>query len=157
MKEPCEAWLEAISSYVDGALSSSEEQRVHAHMRECAGCSEYLVDLLPVVQALHNLPDPQPVGDAWPAIAFALRREGLYTTSFWKRLPRPAVGWAAAAVLVLAGGSVAAINLHQAANTPVADVDMYWHQHEIYSHDDGVPSLYAPEFNAIEASYRLDN
>ena len=61
MTEPgCEEWLDAVSAYVDGVLTVEEELRVHAHLRACAGCAQLLVDLIPVVQALHALPAPRP-------------------------------------------------------------------------------------------------
>ena len=155
--EPCAAWLESISGSLDGALPSDEEHRVHAHLRRCPACAEFLVDLVPVVQALHALPAPTPSGDPWPAIARQLRRDPAFfrRRALWRVPPRQA-GWAAAGFLLLATGSMAVIGYQQSAATPTADMDMYWQQHEFYSHEQGVPSLYAPEFNAVEATYMID-
>lgn len=154
---PCAAWLEAISAYLDGALPGDEEHRVHAHLRACPACSEFLVDLVPVVQALHALPAPVPPGDPWPAIARQLRHDPTFfrRRTLFRLQPR-AAGWAAAGFLVIATTSLAVIGIQQSAATPTADVDMYWQQHEFYSHEEGVPSLYAPELNAVEASYQIE-
>lgn len=154
---PCAAWLEAISAYLDGALPGDEEHRVHAHLRQCPGCSEFLVDLVPVVQALHALPAPVPSSDPWPEIARQLRRDPAFfrRRALWRIEPRVA-GWAAAGFLFLATGSMAAVSYQQASQTPTADVDMYWQQHDFYSHEQGLPSLYAPELNAVEASYQIE-
>jgi anti-sigma factor RsiW len=154
---PCAAWLEAISGYLDGALAGPEEHQVHAHLRQCPACAEYLVDLVPVVQALHALPAPTPTRDPWPVLARALRQDPRYARRplLVSLQPRTA-GWVAAGVLFLATSSLAMLNYQQSTLAPTADLDMYWQQHEIYSHDEGVPSLYAPELNAIEATYQLD-
>ena len=61
-----------------------------------------------------------------------------------------------AGAVFLATGSMAAISYQQSASAPTADVDMYWQQHEFYSQEQGVPSLYAPELNAVEASYQIE-
>lgn len=159
MAQPCEAWLTAISGYLDGVLSPQEEHEVHAHMHQCKPCAQYLVDLVPVVQFLHHMPAPAlPGRDCWPAIAAALREDPHFyrRNSFKLLVSRPAVGWAAAGFMLLAVGSMSYMGYQQQASTPVADVDLYWHQHELFSQEEGVPSLYAPELNAIEASYQLD-
>ncbi|MNS04857.1 hypothetical protein D3C72_362450 [compost metagenome] len=157
-QEPCAAWQEAISGYLDGALPTTEEQSVHAHLRRCPACAEYLVDLVPVVQALHALPAPVPQRDLWPAIARQLKKDPAFGRRMaaitWLR-PR-AAGWVAASVLVITTGALAVATMQQSASAPTADVDMYWQQHELYSQDEGVPSLYAPGLNAIEATYQLD-
>jgi anti-sigma factor RsiW len=156
-QEPCSAWIENISAYLDGALAGAEEQLVHAHLRACAACAEFLVDLVPVVQALQALPAPVPTSDPWPAIAFALRTEGHFRPrgAILRLAPRQ-MGWVAAGVLFLATGSMAFLGYQQSAAVPTADVDMYWSQHEMFSHEDGMPSNYAPEFNAIQANYHIE-
>jgi predicted anti-sigma-YlaC factor YlaD len=156
--EPCAAWLEAISCYLDGVLTPPEEHAVHAHMHGCEPCAQYLVDLVPVVQMLQGLPAAQPSRDCWPAIAHALREDPhFYRRRGWRVLMgRPAVGWAAAGVMLFAITSVSYMGYQQQASIPVADMNLYWHQHELFSQEEGVPSLYTPELNAIEASYQLD-
>lgn len=155
-QEPCATWLEAISAYLDGALAPGEEQKVHQHLRACPPCAEFLVDLVPVVQTLHALPAPVPSGDPWLAIARELRHDPVFfRRRAFLRLEPKHVGWVAAGVLFLATGSMAFLGYQQNAATPTADMDMYWQQHELFTHEDGVPSLYAPEYNAVEAGYHL--
>lgn len=149
----CEAWQEAISAYLDGALALDQELRVHAHLRTCGACSRFLVDLVPVVQAVRSLPAPKPPRDLWPALERQLAREALFRGRS-RPFFRPAMGLAAAAVMVAVGLGYA--GFQQATAVPVADVDMYWHQHGIFSREGGEPTLYAPEWSAIEASYQLD-
>jgi anti-sigma factor RsiW len=156
-QEPCAAWLESISAYLDGALAVGEEQQVHQHLRQCPPCAKFLVDLVPVVQSMHALPAPTPKGDPWPTIAGELRHDPLFfrRRALWRLQPRH-VGWVAAGFLFIATGSMAYMGYQQSATTPTADVDMYWQQHELFSHEDGVPSLYAPEYNAVEAGYQIE-
>ena len=152
----CDDWLEAISGYLDGELDRETVHRVHAHLRTCPGCSELLIDLVPLQRLLREWPAPEPPRDIWPAIAQALRDEPRYASSVLVRWPnRKAMGWAVASVAVLALGTVVVAGLHTGPKTHIADVDLYWHQHELYAHEQGEPTLYAPELSAIEASYRL--
>jgi hypothetical protein len=39
---------------------------------------------------------------------------------------------------------------------PVADLDTYWHQHDAFDRDQGLPTRYAPDLGAVEASYHLE-
>lgn len=154
--EPCADWQDAISAYLDGELPPMEEQQVHAHLRQCQACAEALVALVPLVQALRNAPMAEPTRDLWPRIHAELR----HAPVFWSRKLRPRtlrqLGWAtAAAVLVLAGGvTVVAHQTPQQAR--IADVDTYWHEHALFSQDQGVPGLYAPSLHAVQSSYDLD-
>lgn len=154
MTAPCEDWLEAISSLLDGQIALETQQRVHAHLRQCAGCAAYMVDLVPLVETLRTLPAPAPARDPWRAIAVELRREPRFARRAWWR-DGNRLGWAAAAVVISVSSAVA-VGVHQRTSVPVADLNMYWHQHDIYARQDGVPSLYAPEFSALKASYHLD-
>jgi anti-sigma factor RsiW len=158
-QDVCPDWLEEISAYLDGELAAAEEHRVHAHLRRCQACADHLVDLVPVVQALRALPPIVPAHDPWLAIARELRQEPLFyrrrALLRLHRLPRPILGAAAAAAAAVVV-SISYAGYQQATPPPVADLDMYYHQHDLYTHQDGVPSLYAPEFNAVKASYQLD-
>jgi len=155
MNEPCQAWQDQISAYLDGELPPHEEHAVHAHLRACSACAEALVDLVPLVQSLRGLPAHQPATDPWPRIAGELRRDPRF---YLRRLPLPrrGLGWVAAALLVGVGTAVTL--QHQAPAEPprVADVDTYWHQHALYSHEQGVPGLYAPAMNLVQDGYDLD-
>ena len=159
-EQPCPGWLEAIAGYMDGALAPGEEQRVHGHLRGCPGCAKHLIDLVPVIQALKAMPAPAPGRDLWPEIASSLaadpafKRGGVVT--IFRKLPKPALGWAAAGVAFVAIGSGVFAGWLAPEPVPVADTDTYWHQHQLHEHVEGLPTLYAPELSAIEASYQLD-
>lgn len=160
-QQGCPEWLEAVSAYLDGALALEEEQRVHAHLRGCPGCAEQLVDLVPVVQTLRALPAPRPTRDPWPDLARALRedrafREGA-TQAAWTAWSRPALGAAATVAAVVMGGALTLHGYrHAQPPVPIADVDTYWHQHDAFDQDQGLPTRYAPDLGAVEASYDLD-
>ena len=152
---PCAEWQDAISAYMDGALPVPEEQRVHAHLRQCPACAALLVDLVPVVQALHAMPAPRPGRDPWPAIARALQQDARFRSR--RLIVFPRAGWVAASFVAITAGSLAFMATQETAGGgPVADVDVYWEQHEFFSHEEGLPTLFAPELSAIEASYRID-
>jgi anti-sigma factor RsiW len=158
----CPEWLEAVSAYLDGALAVDEEQRVHAHLRACPGCAETLVDLVPVVQTLRALPPVAPTRDLWPELSKQLRddaafREGARQAA-WTAWSRPALGAAAAVAAVVVGGGLTLVGYRNAEPpAPIADVDTYWQQHDAFDQDQGLPTRYAPDLGAIEASYDLDD
>lgn len=159
-EQPCSGWLEAIAGYMDGELAPAEEQRVHAHLRLCPGCAKHLIDLVPVVQALKALPAPPPGRETWARLEARLASEPAFKQSgvvtIFRKAPRPVVGWAAAGVAFVAIGAGLLSGLGRGEPVPVADTDTYWHQHQLYEHVEGLPTLYAPELSAIEASYQLD-
>jgi anti-sigma factor RsiW len=160
-ESPCDAWLEPISAYLDGMLSVEEELRVHAHLRACTRCTELLVDMLPVLQALRTLPTPPPSAGTWEAIAakLALEAPPLRPLRGWGRAwgrPLAGVAVAAAGALVLVGG-LQWLGAHWLAPAvPVADVDTYWHAHDAFEQDQGLPGALGPGVQAVETSYDLD-
>ena len=150
----CPQWEEDIAAYLDGELSPIDEQRVHAHLRGCAACSDALVDLVPLVQTLRNAPRLMPQRDLWPRIAAELKHEPRFARKLLPR-GRHEWGWTAAAVVVLAG-AIALTVMSPAEAERHADVDTYWHEHALYSHDQGMPGMDAPSLHAVQASYNLD-
>lgn len=162
--QPCAAWLDDISAYLDGVLDMASEHRVHAHLRQCPACSEWLVDLVPVVKAMQLMPEPVPTSDPWPAIARSLASDARFRRRHWLPAPvrlmfserKAAVGWAAAGVMFFAVGGMSYMSVMDAQRVPIADTDTYWHQHQLFTHEESVPTLYTPELRAIEASYQLD-
>jgi anti-sigma factor RsiW len=157
MTDPCPQWQDQISAYLDGELPPGEEHAVHAHLRACATCAEALVDLVPLVQALRALPDHKPATDLWPRIAGELRHDPrFFARRLRPRLPRRELGWVAAALLVVVGAATTLQRQAPPEPPAVADVDTYWHQHAIFSHDQGVPGLYAPALHVVQTGYDLD-
>jgi anti-sigma factor RsiW len=157
MSEPCEAWQDQIHAYLDGELPPHEEHAVHAHLRACPTCAEALVDLVPLVQAIRNVPAHEPPRDLWPRLAAELRHDPrFFARRFRPRVGVGGLGWAAAAVVLVVGAAATFQRQGPAEPPRVADVDTYWHQHAIYSHDQGVPGLYAPALHVVQDGYDLD-
>ncbi len=155
----CPEWLEAVSAYLDGALAPDEELRVHAHLRACAGCAEELVDLVPLVQTIRALPPVAPPRDLWPDLQRELKSDLTFRNGAKRQAAaawtKPALGAVFAVTVV--GGAVALFGAKPAAPAvPVADLDTYWLQHDAFDRDQGLPTRYAPDLGAVEASYHLD-
>ncbi len=74
----CPEWLDEVSAYLDGALTPDAEHRVQAHLGACPGCANYLVELVPVVQTLRELPDIVPPRDLWPMLSRELAATAPY-------------------------------------------------------------------------------
>lgn len=158
----CQEWLESISAYLDGALAPDEEQKVHAHLRSCPGCAEELVDLVPLVQTLRGLPPVLPTRDLWPDLQRELRSDLSFRHGARRRSAaawaKPAMGAAAAITLTLVGGALTVFGARPTAPAvPVADLDTYWQQHDAFDRDQGLPTRYAPDLDAVAASYDVDD
>lgn len=158
----CPEWLEAVSAYLDGALAPDEEQRVHAHLRGCPGCAEELVDLVPLVQTIRGLPPVAPPRDLWPDLQRELKSDLAFRNGARRQAAagwaRPALGAMAAVTVTVVGGALALFGAKSAAPAvPVADLDTYWHQHDAFDRDQGLPTRYAPDLGAVEAAYNLDD
>ena len=150
----CLDWQEAIAAYLDGELAPIEEQRVHAHLRSCKACSEALIDLVPLVQALRSAPKALPPRDLWPRILAELRQDpGFSRRLAFRTRRRMAFGATAAAAAVVC---MATLGQRWAPAASHADIDTYWHEHALYSQAAGVPGMYAPSLHAVQSSYELD-
>lgn len=157
----CEAWLEAISAYLDGSLTSEEERAVQAHLHHCGACADMLIDWVPMIQALRALPEPTPQRDLWQAIAEELRHEPPAPRRL--RLPEqlsrhwPGVAVAASVLILLWSGGLAWLSDGVwGPPVPVADLDTYWHQHDAFDLEESLTSRFGPAVDTVEASYGLD-
>lgn len=52
---PCQELVALVTAYLDGALPSAERARCNEHVRTCAECRTYLVQMELVVAALGEL------------------------------------------------------------------------------------------------------
>src|SRR3989338_3914826 len=52
-----------ISAYYDGETSSTEKQKVEAHLKECASCRKYLLELQTLSSSLKKWSDETPSPD----------------------------------------------------------------------------------------------
>lgn len=97
-KNDCQQAREAASARLDGELSELENARLIAHLRDCAACSVYALELSAIAEALRTAPLEQPQLD----VTLPKRRT----------LPGIQVAAAAAAIVAIAAGST--IALHRA-------------------------------------------
>jgi anti-sigma factor RsiW len=86
-----------LNDYADGALSSSRQRDIDAHLASCTTCRGVVDDLRRVRSAVRQLPTLTPPREAWTRLERALRAQGATrrTSSRWQWL-------AAAAALVVA-------------------------------------------------------
>jgi anti-sigma factor RsiW len=100
----CQRAREAVSARLDGELSEIGSARLSAHLRGCAACSAYALEVAAVATRLRMAPLEQPsVPVALPA---RRRRPGLQIAA------------AAAAVLVAAASSLALGHSLRSSNRP---------------------------------------
>jgi tetratricopeptide (TPR) repeat protein len=103
----CDEYWERINDYVDGALGEAARSEVAQHLDRCPACGRAAADLGQMRRAAQSLPPRRPRADAWQRIAAELSRElpappAAAAAGLWTR---QRLGWAAAAVLVLAVAS----------------------------------------------------
>ena len=100
----CQRAREAVSARLDGELSEIGSARLSAHLRVCAACSAYALEVAAVATRLRMAPLEQPsVPVALPA---RRRRPGLQIAA------------AAAAVLIAAASSLALGHSLRSSNRP---------------------------------------
>jgi hypothetical protein len=71
MKHPTETEL---NEYLDGALKSSAQARIEAHLSDCAHCRARQASLQAIFQTLAALPEETPGRDLTPSVLRALPR-----------------------------------------------------------------------------------
>ena len=69
----CREFVEIVTEYMEGALSESRREALHAHIDECGGCSEYLRQMQLTVRALGELPLDNNLGGIREAALDAFR------------------------------------------------------------------------------------
>jgi anti-sigma factor RsiW len=47
---PCAQFVEAVTAYLDGAMSAAETARFERHLKRCSGCREYLAQFRQTVE-----------------------------------------------------------------------------------------------------------
>ncbi|HUK11750.1 MAG TPA: zf-HC2 domain-containing protein [Thermoanaerobaculaceae bacterium] len=93
-----------LDDFVDGCLAAADQERVLAHLGECAACRRLADGLRGVVDAAAELPDRiAPERDLWPGIVDGINRG----------LPRSGVGsprrWRAWGAILAVAAAIAAI------------------------------------------------
>ncbi len=104
-----------LDDYIDGALSSSAQMDVEAHLKQCARCRKDVAAIRALLRDAGALPrDIQPPHDLWPEIDSRIEEEAetkplrLKTRSLWSaRYPLAA----AAVLLIVASSAVTTVVL----------------------------------------------
>ena len=52
---PCQAFVEAVTDYLEGSTSSRERARFEHHIAECDGCEHYLAQIRETIRATGRL------------------------------------------------------------------------------------------------------
>ena len=69
----CREFVEQVTSYLEGDLSTAAEQDFIDHLALCDGCERYLEQMRQTTQALADLPADSLPGDARSALLNAFR------------------------------------------------------------------------------------
>lgn len=163
---------EAIAALVDGMLDARAEGEAWRHLRACEPCRESALDWLAMRHAClrvgayeRRLPGFAAADETWCAVARALAREPGWAQASgrivaFRARRRTPWGWAAAAAVVVvtaASAGPSAVRLASgwwAPAAPVAEIELYWHQHGAYANDAAGGGLLAPEIRAVEAGFQ---
>jgi predicted anti-sigma-YlaC factor YlaD len=70
----CDEFVELVTSYLDGALSPADEQRVLEHLDLCDGCSTYLHQIRTTIAAVGELPPDETATPGRDRLLDAFRR-----------------------------------------------------------------------------------
>ncbi len=150
----CMEWWTALSAYVDDFLAPDERERVEAHLEECAGCRQAVIDLQALRQSVRLLPRPEPPPMLKARILAATVDRPTWTERLlmgWKPL-----AWRfslASALAVLAW--LAWVNLPrevpQAVNTLVSSMSQTQKPATPVQARRGMPSSPAPRVNVVAA------
>jgi anti-sigma factor RsiW len=70
----CDEFVELVTSYLDGALSPADEQRVLEHLDLCDGCSTYLHQIRTTIAAVRELPPDETATPGRDRLLDAFRR-----------------------------------------------------------------------------------
>jgi anti-sigma factor RsiW len=81
----CQEFVELVTEYLEGTLDPSDSARFAAHIEQCDGCSEYLVQFRETIAAVGHLP-PESIDPAAAAKFQDVFRD-------WKRDGRQRRGW----------------------------------------------------------------
>jgi len=111
-----------LNDYADGALSSSRQREVDAHLSSCTSCRDVVEDLRRVRLAVRQLPTLAPPREAWSRLERTLRAQGATRRSArWQWLA------VAAALIVAVFGGMKLSDLRRPSSSvvtpPAASMD----------------------------------
>ncbi len=108
-----------IGDQLDGALDPKDNERLREHLASCPDCRDLLRDFQKIVEQAKDLPKHEPSNRVWTAILSGVRAAGRAPSAV--RMPKPKwreiyifsgrakYAWAAALLLVVAGGIAAGL------------------------------------------------
>jgi len=119
----CERARELFSDYCEGSIQGALRVPLEQHLNTCSACSDEVAGLRMVWGLLDSMPSVEPPADFRETV---WRRIGAYEAEHVRRgllvgwdlralLRRPALGWAAAALLIVALAGVAIPGRYSAA------------------------------------------
>ena len=119
----CERFEALLTDYLEGTLTQEDKAAMDQHMKECAACAQSLSGMRMLLQDLDSMDDSVQVPTEWSqgwrqAIRTEERTHMLKQSETHKRKPWRTWVSAAAAVAVLAAGSMAAREWIPAASRP---------------------------------------
>src|SRR5262245_7573763 len=127
----CEDIQIIIEDYADGVLGEREAEKISAHLRECAKCSEVYA----LFQREHSIyaryeRDVEVTPDLWAGVEARIKRENIVAPGLLTRLrqnllsalraPRLSPGFAAAMILIAIGITIGLMNLK--SNRPAPQI-----------------------------------
>ncbi len=56
---PCQDFVEVITSYLEGTMSATDQQRFEEHLAVCAKCEMYLDQIRETIALTGSMPRPQ--------------------------------------------------------------------------------------------------
>ncbi len=122
----CERFEALLTDYLEGTLEKEDTAAMDLHMKECAACAQSLADMRMLLQDISSMDDSVQVPTEWSqswrqAIRDEERVHMLKQTETQKRRPLRAWISAAAAIVVLAAGSMAARDFIPATSIDLAE------------------------------------
>lgn len=117
----CERAEELYSDYIDGTIQKSLVVPLESHLKECANCRTQVEELRRVWRVLDEAPVVEPPADfreeVWRRIDAAAQVRQPRPRPSWRALfTRPALGWAAAALLLVVLAGVVVPGRHKSAS-----------------------------------------
>jgi anti-sigma factor RsiW len=101
-------WMEHLSEYLDGELTSADRAALEAHLETCTECPAVLDDLRRIVDRARAVEEYVPRRDLWPGIASRIGATPAATPRIGRRwsFSLPQLAAAAIFLMTLSGGTV---------------------------------------------------
>lgn len=111
-------WMERLSEYLDGELTSADRAALEAHLETCTDCAAVLDDIRRVVDRARMAEEHLPRRDLWPGIASRIGATPAATPRIGRRWSFSLPQLAAAAIFLMTLSGVAVWLLRSTALAP---------------------------------------